>query len=121
MTVIALVYVFVVAYAMSWAVVDWIIAFSTPLFLSRFSSGLYFLFGACTFITVIVCILFQPESKGVSLEGLDKIFEVSPWRKFFGRIAPRMHGRGFGAGGGGSGGARDEYLEMVHYYHTRQK
>ncbi|EIM90365.1 general substrate transporter [Stereum hirsutum FP-91666 SS1] len=145
-TIIALIYVFVVAYATSWAVVNriycseiqpmhtraaatslgqcanwvvnWIIAFSTPLFLSRSSSGPYFLFGACALITVIVCILFQPESRGVSLEGLDKIFEVSPWRKVLRRIAPRMHGRRFGGGsvvsrGSASGGARDEAIGLT--------
>lgn len=77
--------------------VNWIIAFSTPLFLSRSSSGPYFLFGACSLLTVIVCVLFQPESKGVSLEGLDKIFEVSPWRKFLAKGVSRMHAlRGHG-------------------------
>ena len=71
---------------------NWVIAFSTPLFLSKSSSGPYFLFGACALVTVLVCELFQPESRGVSLEGLDAIFEVSPWRKFIARRAPRMHG-----------------------------
>ncbi|THH17532.1 hypothetical protein EW146_g3296 [Bondarzewia mesenterica] len=119
-TIIALIYIFVVAFSMSWAVVNriycseiqpmhtraaasslgqcanwavnWVIAFSTPLFLSKSSSGPYFLFGGCTLLTVVVCALFQPESRGVSLEGLDVIFEVSPWRKFIARWAPRMHG-----------------------------
>ncbi|KAI0034891.1 general substrate transporter [Vararia minispora EC-137] len=107
--VIALIYIFIVAFAMSWAVVNriycseiqpmhtraaatslgqcanwvvnWVIAFSTPLFLARSSSGPYFLFGACALLTVAVCALFQPESRGVSLEALDGVFEVSPWRK----------------------------------------
>ncbi|ETW86089.1 MFS sugar transporter [Heterobasidion irregulare TC 32-1] len=119
-TIIALIYIFVVAFSMSWAVVNriycseiqpmrtraaatslgqcanwtvnWVIAFSTPLFLSKSSSGPYFLFGTCALVTVLVCVLFQPESRGISLEGLDAIFEVSPWRKFIARRAPRMHG-----------------------------
>ncbi|TFY82371.1 hypothetical protein EWM64_g1647 [Hericium alpestre] len=118
-TIIALIYIFVIAFAMSWAVVNriycseiqpmrtraaatslgqcanwvvnWVIAFTTPLFLSASSSGPYFLFGACALITVVVCLLFQPESKGVSLEGLDAIFEVSPWRRWAMRRASRMH------------------------------
>jgi hypothetical protein len=65
--------------------VNWIIAFSTPLFLARSSSGPYFLFGACAFLTVLVCALFQPESRGVSLEALDGVFEVSPWRRMLSR------------------------------------
>lgn len=74
------------------------------------------MFGACALITTVVCILFQPESRGVSLEGLDKIFEVSPWRKFLTRIAPRMHGRRFGSSGGaggGGGGAREESIALT--------
>ncbi|KAI0046163.1 hypothetical protein FA95DRAFT_1560430 [Auriscalpium vulgare] len=118
-TVIALIYIFLVAFHMSWAVVNriycseiqpmrtraaatslgqcanwavnWIIAFSTPLFLSKSSSGPYFLFGTCSLVTVVVCVLFQPESRGVSLEGLDAIFEVSPWRKFLARRARHGH------------------------------
>ncbi|KAA1469448.1 general substrate transporter [Dentipellis sp. KUC8613] len=118
-TVIALIYIFIVAFAMSWAVVNriycseiqpmrtraaatslgqcanwavnWIIAFTTPLFLHASSSGPYFLFGTCALITVVVCFLFQPESKGVSLEGLDSIFEISPWRRWMRRRASRMH------------------------------
>ncbi|TFY50918.1 hypothetical protein EVG20_g11256 [Dentipellis fragilis] len=118
-TVIALIYIFIVAFSMSWAVVNriycseiqpmrtraaatslgqcanwavnWIIAFTTPLFLHASSSGPYFLFGACALVTVVVCFLFQPESKGVSLEGLDSIFEVSPWRRWVRRRASRMH------------------------------
>ncbi|KAI0064471.1 general substrate transporter [Artomyces pyxidatus] len=120
-TIIALIYTFIVAFSMSWAVVNriycseiqpmktraaatslgqcanwavnWVIAFTTPLFLSKSSSGPYFLFGACTFLVVLVCTMFQPESRGVTLEGLDAIFEVSPWRKFLARRAPRTHGR----------------------------
>lgn len=60
--------------------VSWIIAFSTPLFLSRSSSGPYFLFGACSLVTTVVCLAFQPETRGASLEEVDKAFKVSPWR-----------------------------------------
>ncbi|KII89140.1 hypothetical protein PLICRDRAFT_109396 [Plicaturopsis crispa FD-325 SS-3] len=116
-TIIALIYVFVAAFSMSWAVtnrvycseiqpmhtraaatslgqcanwvINWVIAFSTPLFLARSSYGAYFLFGACSLLTVLVCLAFQPESKGVSLEALDQIFEVSPWRKMLARRLAR--------------------------------
>jgi len=66
-------------------VVNWIIAFSTPIFLSHSGSGPYFMFGGFSFLTVLVCIAFQAESRGISLEGLDVIFEVSPWRKILER------------------------------------
>ncbi|KAH8116826.1 general substrate transporter [Phellopilus nigrolimitatus] len=106
--VVVLIYVFVVAFSMSWAlafriyaseiqpmrtraaatslgqaanwIVNWVVAFTTPLFLARSTSGPYFLFGACTALTVLVCAAFLPESKGVSLEHLDEIFHTSPWR-----------------------------------------
>jgi hypothetical protein len=77
-------------------IVNWIIAFSTPLFLSRSSSGPYFMFGGFALLTVLVCVAFQSESQGVSLEGLDAVFEVSPWRKFLhrhvgvGGVRPRV-------------------------------
>jgi len=138
--VIALIYVFIVAFGMSWAVVNriycseiqpmktraaatslgqcanwvclfhshcigltkqssprqivnWIIAFSTPLFLSRSSSGPYFMFGGFTLLTVLVCVAFQSESQGISLEGLDSTFEVSPWRKILHRHLDRRQRR----------------------------
>ncbi|KZV66124.1 general substrate transporter [Peniophora sp. CONT] len=115
--VIVLIYIFVVAFTMSWAVVNriycseiqpmntraaatslgqcanwvvnWIIAFSTPLFLAKSSSGPYFLFGTCSALTVVVCVLFQPESRGISLESLESVFAVSPWRRMLSRAKVR--------------------------------
>ncbi|THH07666.1 hypothetical protein EW145_g3225 [Phellinidium pouzarii] len=112
--VIILLYLFVVAFSMSWAIanriyaseiqpmrtraaatslgqaanwiVNWVVAFSTPLFLARSTSGPYFLFGGCTALTVIVCAAFLPESNGVSLESLDEIFQTSPWRKMLSQL-----------------------------------
>ncbi|KZV93444.1 putative transporter [Exidia glandulosa HHB12029] len=105
--VIALIFVFLVSFAMSWAVVirvyaseiqpmrtraaatalsqaanwivNWLVAFSTPLFLAKSSSGPYFLFGGCSLAVVVVCFFFQPESRGISLEDLDRAFEGRPW------------------------------------------
>ncbi|KAJ7937024.1 general substrate transporter [Mycena leptocephala] len=102
-TLIALIYIFIAAFISSWAVVirviasemqpkrtrapatslaqcfgwaiNWVIAFSTPLFLTRSSSGPYFLFGGCALLTVVVCAVFQPETKGLSLDALDEGFE----------------------------------------------
>lgn len=56
------------------------IAFSTPLFLAHSSSGPYFLFGACSLITTVACLVYLPETRGASLEEVDKAFEVSHWR-----------------------------------------
>lgn len=56
------------------------IAFTTPLFLAKSSSGPYFLFGACSLLTTLVCVAFQPETSGSSLEDVDETFSHSPWR-----------------------------------------
>ncbi|KAL5511144.1 hypothetical protein ACEPAH_4359 [Sanghuangporus vaninii] len=116
--IIVLIYLFVVAFAMSWAivirtcaseiqpartraaatslgqaanwVVNWVVAFSTPLFLAQSTSGPYFLFGACSALTVAIAAALLPESKGVSLEALDEIFQTSPWRRMV-RSLPVKH------------------------------
>ncbi|KAJ7628434.1 general substrate transporter [Roridomyces roridus] len=118
-TLIALIYIFIAAFISSWAVVihviaseiqpkrtrasatslaqcavNWVIAFSTPLFLKRSSSGPYFMFGTCTLLTVLICLVFQPETKGLSLETLDQGFEDTKLQKAVKRY--------LGRGGGGS-------------------
>lgn len=64
----------------SWQVINWIIAFTTPLFLAKSSSGPYFLFGACSLVTTLVCVAYQPETRGASLEDVDETFVQSPWK-----------------------------------------
>ncbi|KAJ7688666.1 general substrate transporter [Mycena rosella] len=115
-TLIALIYIFIAAFISSWAVVirviaseiqpkrtrapatslaqcfswavNWVIAFSTPLFLTRSSSGPYFMFGVCSLLTVLVCLVFQPETKGLSLDALDQGFQEtklqSAVKRYFG-------------------------------------
>ncbi|KAJ6515287.1 general substrate transporter [Mycena sanguinolenta] len=115
-TLIALIYIFIAAFTSTWAVVirviasemqpkrtrapatslaqcfgwavNWIIAFSTPLFLTRSTSGPYFMFGTCALLTVMVCVVFQPETKGLSLEMLDQEFQEtrlqSTVKRYFG-------------------------------------
>ncbi|KAJ6464574.1 general substrate transporter [Mycena sanguinolenta] len=115
-TLIALIYIFIAAFHLTWAVVirviasemqpkrtrapatslaqcfgwavNWVIAFSTPLFLTRSTSGPYFMFGTCALLTVMVCVVFQPETKGLSLEMLDQEFQEtrlqSTVKRYFG-------------------------------------
>ncbi|KAJ7690112.1 general substrate transporter [Mycena rosella] len=115
-TLIALIYIFIAAFISTWAVVirviasevqpkrtrapatslaqcfgwavNWVIAFSTPLFLRRSSSGPYFMFGTCALLTVFVCVVFQPETKGLSLDALDQDFKEtklqSAVKRYFG-------------------------------------
>lgn len=56
------------------------IAFTTPLFLAHSSSGPYFLFGTCCLITALVCVAYLPETRGATLEEVDKAFAVPPWK-----------------------------------------
>lgn len=56
-------------------IVNWIVAFTTPIFLAQSSSGVYFMFGASCFLTAVVCFIWMPETRGLSLEEIDRIFE----------------------------------------------
>ncbi|KAJ7628445.1 general substrate transporter [Roridomyces roridus] len=131
-TLIALIYIFIAAFISSWAVVirviaseiqpkrtrasatslaqcvswavNWVIAFSTPLFLKRSSSGPYFMFGTCALLTVLICLVFQPETKGLSLETLDQGFEDTKLQK----AVKRYLGRG-----GGSKSGQSTSVELV--------
>lgn len=55
-------------------IVNWIVAFTTPIFLASSSSGVYFMFGASCLVTAVVCVIWMPETRGLSLEEIDKIF-----------------------------------------------
>lgn len=55
-------------------VVNWIIAFTTPIFLAKSASGCYWLWGSAALVTVIVAIIWMPETKGKSLEEIDASF-----------------------------------------------
>ena len=54
--------------------VNWIVAFTTPIFLEYSSYGVYFLFGCSSLLVVIVAILFMPETRGKTLEEIDAAF-----------------------------------------------
>ncbi|KAG9229899.1 general substrate transporter [Amylocarpus encephaloides] len=56
-------------------VMNWIVAFTTPIFLAHSSFGVYFLWGSFALITVVVCALFMPETRGKSLEEIDASFK----------------------------------------------
>ncbi|KAI5275739.1 general substrate transporter [Aureobasidium subglaciale] len=103
--VIVLIYIFALTYCTTWAVgikiyaseiqppktrapatslaqssnwvVNFVVAFTTPVFLQHSSSGIYFMFGAASLLTVVVCATEMPETKGKTLEAIDKAFEHS--------------------------------------------
>ncbi|KAH7102704.1 general substrate transporter [Auriculariales sp. MPI-PUGE-AT-0066] len=106
-TIIGLIFVYVMAFSMSWAViirgysaeiqpmrtrapatalgqgvnwlVNWIVAFTTPMFLAKSTSGPYFLFGGCSLLTTAICFLYARESLGMSLEDIEKEFDIITW------------------------------------------
>jgi len=55
-------------------IMNWIVAFTTPIFLARSSFGAYFLFGLSSFFGVLICVLFMPETRGKTLEEIDASF-----------------------------------------------
>ncbi|CAE6455960.1 unnamed protein product [Rhizoctonia solani] len=102
--IIVFIYLFVIAFSTTWAVSfklfiteiqptrvratasslahssNWLcnlaVALTTPLFLSRSSSGPYFMFGACLLLTSVVCMIWMPETLGKSLQEVDKVWEI---------------------------------------------
>ena len=55
---------------------NFLVALTTPILLARSSFGAYFLFGGCTLLTVIVCFIFMPETKGKSLNEIEEAFRL---------------------------------------------
>lgn len=53
---------------------NFFVAFITPVLLGASASGIYFLFGGCAILTVIVCSIYMPETRGFSLEAIDERF-----------------------------------------------
>lgn len=101
-TIIALIYIFVILFSMTWAntmklatielqpsrsralaaslsqstnwVVNTCVALTTPMFLAAHPSGPYFMFAACLAITTVICILYVPETLGRGLNEVDSIW-----------------------------------------------
>ena len=63
-------------------ITNFLVAFITPILLARSSSAIYFLFGGCLLVTIVVGVLFMPETKGRDLEaigdviGLQKVSDI---------------------------------------------
>ncbi|KAJ4295504.1 hypothetical protein N0V90_007517 [Kalmusia sp. IMI 367209] len=74
-------------------IVNWIVAFTTPIFLTKSSSGVYFLFGAACLLTSVVCFLWMPETRGLSLEEIDDIFEKADEQSRVNSIINIVRGR----------------------------
>ncbi|CZT10924.1 hypothetical protein WAI453_008003 [Rhynchosporium graminicola] len=100
-----MVYIFAVAFCISWAGIPWIycseifplrirsicvaictavhwlmnfvIARSVPYMLTNIGYGTYFVFGTCMALAVPFVYFFVPETKGLSLEDMDALFGVT--------------------------------------------
>lgn len=72
------------AYGGNW-LANFLVALTTPVLHDRSSSAAYFLFGGCTFVTAIVCMIWMPETKGKSLEDIEILFaqKTTGKRDFF--------------------------------------
>jgi hypothetical protein len=103
--VIALVFIFGLAYSSTWGIVgkiyaseiqpqetrsaasaiaqglgfftNWIVAIITPVLLAKSSFGAYFLFGGICAVSVGVLMWSMPETRGLSLEDIQRSFMVS--------------------------------------------
>jgi sugar porter (SP) family MFS transporter len=102
--VIVAIYVFAIGFSMTWAIgfriyaneiqptstrasaanlansvnwlANWIVAFTTPILLSKSSFGVYFFFGFCSLLCLTVCLFAMPETKGRSLETIEQSFKL---------------------------------------------
>ncbi|KAL2800467.1 putative transporter [Aspergillus keveii] len=51
-------------------ITNFAVAYITPILLQKSSSGVYFLFCGCILLTVMVCAVYMPETKGRALESI---------------------------------------------------
>ncbi|KAK2868014.1 hypothetical protein FQN49_003242 [Arthroderma sp. PD_2] len=65
-----------IAYGSNW-VTNFLVALVTPTLLANTGYGAYFLFGSCTFATVVVCWFFMPETRGRTLDEIQQAFHGS--------------------------------------------
>lgn len=61
------------AHGINW-VTNFVVALTTPVLLSRSNSGAYFLWAGCLLLTAVVCFIFMPETRGRSLDEIEKAF-----------------------------------------------
>ncbi|KAF2085568.1 sugar transport protein [Saccharata proteae CBS 121410] len=105
--VIVTIYLFAVVYSVTWAIgfkiysseiqppatrapatslaqscnwlANFVVALTTPVFLSRTTYGAYYFFGLCSLLTVVVCLITMPETRGKTLEEIDSSFQHHSW------------------------------------------
>lgn len=67
---------------------NWVVGFAMPIFLARSSYGPYFMFGGFTLGTSLVLAVIQPETRGVSLEAVETVFQrpMRSWSYYLKRL-----------------------------------
>jgi MFS family permease len=61
------------AHGFNW-ICNWFVAFICPILLDKSSFAVYFLFGSCCALTTVVCFFFMIETKGKSLDEIERAF-----------------------------------------------
>ena len=56
---------------------NFIVALTTPYFLSKAASGPYFLYGSLTLLALLVLTKWMPETKGLGLERIGQVFGIA--------------------------------------------
>lgn len=54
--------------------------------MGRSGCGVYFFFASMMIVSIVFVYLFVPETKGVPLEFMDRLFEIKPVRKAHGTV-----------------------------------
>ncbi|OAK94099.1 general substrate transporter [Phaeosphaeriaceae sp. SRC1lsM3a] len=62
------------AHGSNW-ICNFLVALVTPTLLAKTAYGAYFLFGGCTFLTALLCIMVMPETRGKSLNEIEQAFQ----------------------------------------------
>ncbi|KAI9932338.1 hypothetical protein ASPWEDRAFT_154084 [Aspergillus wentii DTO 134E9] len=70
---------------------NFIVSRFTPQMLSTMGYGMYFFFASLMLLSVIFVFFLIPETKGVPLEAMDRLFETKPVWRAHGKIMTQLH------------------------------
>lgn len=79
---------------------NWLVAFTTPIFLSRSTYGAYFLFGSFSLLALVVLSVYMPETRGHSLEAIQEGFQGGGMKWTGRKVLKWFAGPKFNAGDG---------------------
>lgn len=70
---------------------NFLISRFTPQMFAEMQYGVYFFFASLMLFSIVFVFFFIPETKGVPLELMDRLFEITPTRHAHGRIMEQLH------------------------------